>query len=60
MAYQAALHDLWVHTRIDMAEECELADEAALLRPRQPSDINRAFWMLAASGVVAPHLCPSN
>ena len=57
VAYRAALHDLWVHTRIDAAEERELADEATLLCLRQPGDLNQAFCMLALAGVVAPHLC---
>ena len=60
VAYQAALCDLQVCARIDAAEECELADEAALLRPWQPGDIDQAFCMLALSGIVAPHLCHPN
>ena len=58
VAYWAALHDLRVRARIDAIEEHELADEAALLRPRQPGDLDRALCVIekAHAGFVPFHL----
>ena len=52
VAYRAALRDLRVRARIDDAEERKLReelDDAALLRPRQPGDMERGFRMLEKS-----------
>ena len=55
VAYRAALRDLRVRARIDASEERELADEAALLRPRQPGDMERGFRILERSiGIPSP------